>query len=133
MPYALLYRSVSTYPIGTLGMQALSVRSAQRNREAGITGLLLHGLHTQVEGVPGAFVQWIEGPEDEVRELFHSIESDDRHSGIEILASGSVQGLTGGGRLFPDWGMRTEAISDLPASLEGFLAHVRQRPLAQAA
>lgn len=133
--YALLYRSIATHAIGDLSMRALSVRSAQRNARAGITGLLLHGIHSHVPEAPGAFLQWLEGPEDEVRELFHRIEADDRHRDVEVLASG--RDLAGRmGTLFPDWDLGVEFMADLPATLQGFLAYVerqRQGAWAQAA
>ena len=126
MPFALLYRSVCVFPFGDLGIRALTVRAAQRNAAAGITGVLLHGEHSRVEGAPGAFVQWIEGPEGAVRDLFARIRADGRHTEINVLASGATADLAGGAdRLFPDWTMRAEPMSSLPATLGGFLASAR--------
>lgn len=128
MTHALLYHSIATAPLSDLELRALGVRSSQRNARHRITGLLLHGQHAHVPGATGAFVQWIEGPRADVRSLFESIADDPRHTDIETLAEGSLRELTGrDDRLFPGWNMETEAISELPATLEGFLQYVRDR------
>jgi hypothetical protein len=104
------------------------VRSSQQNAPREITGLLLHGQHTYVPGAPGAFVQWLEGPEDTIRALHASICRDERHTEIETLAEGPVRDLAGQtGRLFPEWEMDVQSISELPATLSGFLCYVRDR------
>ena len=125
-PYAILYRSLASRPMGDLGLRALAVRSAQRNARAGITGLLLHGTHSHLPGVPGAFVQWLEGPREEVEALLTRIEADDRHRDLEVLASS--ERLAGqAGRLFPAWDLGVESMGELPATLEGFLGYVRRQ------
>ena len=128
MTHALLYRSIATAPLGDLELRALTVRAAQRNARAGITGLLLHGQHAHVPDAPGAFVQWIEGPRDTIQRLFVSISDDPRHDGIEVLGEGPVSALAErSDPLFPAWGMETESIAELPATLAGFLAYVHGR------
>ena len=127
-PHALLYRSLATRPMADLELRALGARAAQRNARQGITGLLLHGQLEHVTGLPGAFVQWLEGPEDAVRDLFESIREDARHDEIEVVAEGPVAELSERAeRLFPEWSMETEVISELPATLPGFLRYVRER------
>lgn len=101
------------------------VEDAKReNKLRGITGLLLHGRMTYVTGVPGMFVQWIEGGESEVQDLYASIQKDDRHTSVETLAEGSVYELAGRHRLFPFWNMHMESLADLPSTLPGFLRYV---------
>ena len=127
-PYALLYRSLATTPFSDLELRALSTRAAQRNARGEITGLLLHGQMEHVPGLPGAFVQWIEGPEAAVRTLYTSIQLDPRHHQLEVLSEGpALRSAARAGRLFPDWAMEFESISDLPATLSGFLRYVRRK------
>lgn len=126
--YALLYRSLATSPMADLELRALGIRSAERNAREGITGLLLHGEHRHLPGIPGAFVQWIEGPEEAVRILYARIRQDSRHADIETIAEGRSRDLASGApRLFPGWDLEVESIVDLPATLPGFLAYVRER------
>ncbi|OZC01725.1 BLUF domain-containing protein [Rubricoccus marinus] len=128
MLYALLYRSVATHPVGELSLRALTVRAAQRNKELGVTGVLLHGVHEHLPEIPGAFLQWIEGPEEAVRKLFESISDDPRHQNVETIAEGPLAKLAGTNqRLFPDWDMEAGTIGELPATLAGFLTYVRRQ------
>ncbi|HIL58263.1 MAG TPA: BLUF domain-containing protein [Rhodothermales bacterium] len=128
MIYTLLYHSVATAPLSDLEVRALVVRSSQRNALRGITGLLLYGRHQHVPTAPGAFVQWIEGPEAAVRDLYSRIQADPRHMDVECLASGPVAETSRQpGRLFPSWHMESETMVDLPATLEGFQRYVREQ------
>src|SRR5271165_5639280 len=52
----------------------------KRNKEAGVTGVLL--LNTE------HFVQILEGDEDAVRTIFESIKRDPRHTAVTVIASG---------------------------------------------
>ncbi len=127
MLHAILYRSVATHAFGDLSLRALTVRAAQRNRARGVTGVLLHGTHSHVDDIPGAFLQWLEGPEEAVRGLFESIAEDPRHQNVDIVAEGSLLDLAGTKRrLFPDWDMSEETIGAVPATLAGFLAYIRR-------
>jgi len=84
--------------------RAIVARSAQRNAETGITGLLLvHG---------GWFVQALEGEAAQVRALFATIAADPRHFDIEVLASGQADQ-----RLFADWAMAERRLSPVDQRL----------------
>ena len=63
-----------------------------RNKEAGITGMLLYK--------EGQFMQVLEGEAEAVTATFSRISKDPRHHGIMILVKGSVQE-----RRFPEWSM----------------------------
>jgi hypothetical protein len=47
------------------------------------------------------FLQWLEGPDDAVTDLFARIARDPAHTDVKILSEGKVAQ-----RLFPDWAMR---------------------------
>ena len=119
--HALLYRSRARPGIMAADLNQIIETAQGRNRQLDVTGLLLYGELPAVPGAPGEFVQWVEGPEEAVEELYGLIESDARHFDIETLARGTVRELTeqkgvalADGRLFPAWSMglvRPEALS----------------------
>ncbi len=66
--------------------------SIGRNRLADVTGLLL--------AHDGWFVQALEGPEDQVRQLMARIGQDRRHREVRVISAASADS-----RLFKDWNM----------------------------
>jgi hypothetical protein len=74
-----------------------------------ITGLLLYS--------EGNFIQLLEGEEQDVKITFNRINQDQRHKGITIIASGTIEY-----RNFPEWAMGFKSIyaNDL-AELNGYL------------
>ncbi len=66
--------------------------SIGRNRLADVTGLLL--IHD------GWFVQALEGPENQVRQLMEQIRTDPRHREVRVISATSAES-----RLFKDWNM----------------------------
>lgn len=134
--YALLYRSRSR-----AGAQFLArdlndiIEAAERNNpDLGVTGLLLYAELEIVPGAPGSFLQWIEGPQESVESLFATIEADERHTAIQVLGRGDSSDLASRGttvladhlgRLFPIWSMGMVRLSELPATLDGFLDFAR--------
>ena len=72
----------------------------------------------------GHFAQWLEGPEEAVRDLSRRISADPRHEDCETTAEGPTGALVGrDARLFPHWSMALERPSTLPFSVEAFLAY----------
>ncbi|MFD1796068.1 BLUF domain-containing protein [Paracoccus aurantiacus] len=63
-----------------------------RNTQAGLTGFL----HAE----DGVFVQWLEGPEEEIGPVVKSIMDDSRHRDITIYGEGEIDA-----RKFPNWTM----------------------------
>jgi hypothetical protein len=89
----LLYRSVAVAPFSDRELSALARQAQQRNAAASLSGLLVYDR--------GRFVQWLEGPWDNLHRVWESIQRDPRHHRIERLhAPWSPQ------RLFPDWSMQ---------------------------
>ena len=93
--------------------------SRRNNARDGLTGALVYDNTT--------FLQWLEGGEAEIREVFGRISRDTRHGDIKLL---TVQSLED--RWFPDWSM-TAAVTEgqtlrglklVPhISLSGFAPH----------
>ena len=131
--HVVLYRSRERPGLLASDLNDIAETAQARNGTLGVTGLLLRGHLEVIPGAPGEFVQWIEGPEDAVEDLFGRIESDPRHTDVEVLARGPLDTIlseshagTGfhGDRLFPAWSMGLVRLADLPATADGFLRFV---------
>ena len=102
--HRLFYRSRPT-PATTADLdfqvQQIIGAAIRRNRDVGLTGLLLT--------VQGHFVQALEGNVDAVRTTYARISMDTRHHDLHIIAQGPAEK-----RLFGEWNMcaRTLAPSD---------------------
>ena len=89
------YVSRYAQPMDEEQLRTLGAGAADKNRELGVTGVLM------VSG--GLFYQVLEGPEGKVDQLYSTIVGDGRHT--DILLLNSEEGVSG--RLFPDWSMKT--------------------------
>ena len=65
-------------------------RARARNKEYDITGVLLHN--------NGNFVQYIEGPKDNLDIIYKIIQEDARHTGLILISREAIQS-----RQFGDW------------------------------
>jgi hypothetical protein len=136
--YTLLYRSRAVRALDAHDLLRLLMVALRHNARDGITGVLLYGPLEPLPDAktdlmmlssvipfdgPGAFVQWLEGPEADVRALyFDRISQDTRHTDLELLETG-----TSTHRLFPHWAMALEPSVALPSSSEAIarLAAIR--------
>lgn len=84
-------------------LQALLSTSVRRNRELGVTGMLLYA--------HGGFMQLLEGEEAAVRALFDRVRRDDRHRRVTVLVQGPVAERT-----FADWAMAYRCLEDEAAA-----------------
>lgn len=73
-------------------LRELLQRSQEKNRRLEITGLLVYG--------GGNFMQVVEGPEENVRELYQVVCQDPRHKDLYTLFEEPLEQ-----REFPDWSM----------------------------
>ncbi|MGI4808376.1 MAG: BLUF domain-containing protein [Janthinobacterium lividum] len=73
----LVYRSRATRPLTPAELLDLTKVAERRNRAESITGLMLYD--------DSSFFQWLEGPDDAVARVMHSITGDTRHTDIEVL------------------------------------------------
>lgn len=90
--YQLIYQSACRAGLTTDGLRRIARESVVRNRERGISGVMLVQDTT--------VLQVIEGEEDAVRSLYHAISQDTRHGGCTILLTRECET-----RSFPDWRM----------------------------
>ena len=88
----IVYTSTATAPLGRAELMELLRGNVQRNKQAGITGLLLYQ--------DGAFMQALEGEEEAVIKLFGKISRDPRHHRVIPLLHEPI-----GQRNFPDSAM----------------------------
>lgn len=106
----LLYRSKATNTLGSLHLFNMLTEARAKNATLGITG---HLLYTEE-----VFVQCIEGPPESIAALWGSLQRDERHYDIELLARGPLEK-----RHFSDW---TMAFSSYPSlnrfDMPGFFA-----------
>ncbi len=127
--YALLYRSTATCGLAEADYDAIRDAARARNGLWGVTGVLLCASSATDESDPrGAacplgFVQWIEGEEETIRDLYAHIRADTRHGDtVEIASGDALAAHTGGERLFPAWEMHVVMVASLPETVESFLA-----------
>ncbi|GLB65448.1 hypothetical protein NCCP2495_33300 [Dietzia sp. NCCP-2495] len=88
----LVYSSVATRTMLPADLESILFTARRENLKAGITGLLLY------RGT--SFVQFLEGPPDEIDALMDRISVDDRHSRLQVLMVERVDQ-----RSFEDWRM----------------------------
>ncbi len=91
MPYQLTYRSDAKEGLSDQDIAEILRCSQKNNRECGISGRLAYR--------DGYFLQFLEGEENEVKNLYFTIEDDNRHNNVKLLHDGPSDG-----RIFSDWG-----------------------------
>ncbi|MEM6998943.1 MAG: BLUF domain-containing protein [Pseudomonadota bacterium] len=89
----LLYRSRATNAMSGDELRDLLKKARERNASENLTGLLVHDR--------GRFVQWLEGPPENLQRIWTSIKSDPRHSDVERIFVPRLQQ-----RMFSDWDMQ---------------------------
>ena len=89
----IVYHSKASVDFTELDLLYLLAGSRARNRDEGVTGILVYDR--------GAFFQWIEGPNLPLQRVWNSIRKDPRHHDIQVLADTSIPI-----RLFQDWHMQ---------------------------
>ena len=89
----LSYRSLAAPDLTEASVESLVARAQRFNARAGITGVLLYDTTY--------FLQILEGPLEEVTQLFSTISADPRHAEVRPFA---IRWL--GARRFEDWSMQ---------------------------
>lgn len=90
--WTIVYVSSAWRVFDNMALSDILAASRDRNREAGITGLLLYS--------GGNIIQCLEGPAESVRETFARISRDGRHHDIWVLLDEQVNE-----RSFAQWEM----------------------------
>ncbi len=81
--YHLVYLSAATDEFSEDDLTDILAASRRNNPKRDITGMLLYS--------DGGFIQALEGPKQEVLDLYEKIEQDPRHSGAIMLANGPIE------------------------------------------
>ena len=89
---AIFYSSRKSDDLKVSDIEDLITHSIENNSKKDITGLLIE--------YKANFLQYLEGPENAVYELYNKIKVDTRHSNVVI-----VQDLEIEDRIFPNWNM----------------------------
>lgn len=106
----LIYKSQTSWELlSNEVLLEMTKTSAENNASREITGLLL------LSGE--SFLQVLEGPADEVNELYLKIARDKRHGSLRLLRYEPVTR-----RSFEDWSMHVVDLDDLPPAQRGILA-----------
>jgi hypothetical protein len=93
MVYHKSYISRANKKMSSDELKQLEDFAASNNVKYDITGFLVYdGFH---------FFQYIEGPEENIKQLYSNIEKDGRHSGVTEMSSGEIPF-----RLLPKWSMK---------------------------
>jgi hypothetical protein len=91
--YNLVYCSTASAAVDAAAVDEIVAQARRNNAAHGITGLLVFG--------GGVFFQWLEGPRDNVSQLFTNLRKDPRHQSIVLLSEDEEIRE----RLFPAWDM----------------------------
>ncbi len=105
--YHIVYLSAASHSLSDDDLRAILSTSRPNNRKRGITGMLLYS--------DGGFIQALEGPKEEVTDLYRTIERDPRHGRIITLLEGPIEA-----RNFPEWEMGFEHVAPETPELPGF-------------
>lgn len=96
---SLVYASTAASDFDDAALAALLQQARRANAARGITGVLLYR--------GGRFVQFLEGPEHEVRAVFETIAADPRHTGVRTLDEGRPAA-----RQFAEWTMGYQPVRE---------------------
>jgi len=89
---SLVYVSSAVKLLSSEEIEYLLTRARERNEEYGITGVLLY--------IGGNFMQYIEGPADNLEVIYKIIREDKQHTGIILVTRETIKE-----REFSDWSM----------------------------
>ena len=102
MIYQMSYISRSKTKMSSKELEQLELHASSMNQKFEITGFLVYdGFH---------FFQYIEGPEEHIKQLYSNICNDTRHGSVTELSSGNVEE-----RLLPQWSMKSFLPGDFVA------------------
>lgn len=116
----LAYFSSATAPFSPDALGALLARAQANNAALGVTGLLCH--------YDGSFLQFLEGPETTVDDLFARISADPRHHAVILMHRAPVDV-----RAFADWAMALVSPTEVSQAQRAFALGLREIEISAAA
>ena len=90
--FKIVYCSRATKLPSSTELNALLIQARNFNSANGITGILLYK--------DGSYLQYIEGEQEVINQLYTSIKRDQRHYNVKTLVSGKIEQ-----RVFHNWHM----------------------------
>jgi len=93
------YMSAQSRVMSRKSIEDFLFQVREKNKQLTITGVLLL--------IQGKFVQYIEGPAQEIDKVYESISKDSRHKDLILLDSGDLSE-----RQFKDWSMAYKKVHD---------------------
>ena len=93
------YMSNQANVLSEADIDELLFQVREKNKRLAITGLLLL--------IQGKFIQYIEGPKNEIDNVYKKIKNDPRHNSLLLLDKGSLEE-----RQFTNWSMAYQKIKD---------------------
>ncbi|GGE58987.1 FAD-dependent sensor of blue light [Pedobacter psychrotolerans] len=114
--YRLIYTSIASAVMQPAELIEILKYSRDWNKAHYITGCLAY-IEGNLDKVHQCrFIQVLEGPEEEVHDLFQNISKDSRHNGVTLIKRGQIET-----RHFESWEMGFEKMTlDGNATLQGF-------------
>ena len=106
--YQLVFTSAATQALDVGELLEMLEKSRENNKKHGVTGALLY--------LSGVFLQVLEGPKDDILQLYELIQKDNRNKDIDPINVGPIEK-----REFKGWSMGFAAPSlDQVQDVEGF-------------
>ena len=105
--FRLVYVSNATSPLKLEELKEIEKVAIRNNGELQITGLLTY--------CDGKFMQFLEGEQADVDEVFEKIVGDGRHHSIDVIRQGNIPK-----RQFKDWSMKYADVHDIKEN-EGYI------------
>lgn len=109
----IVYESLASDSLGEEEVLNILRKSQVRNNQAHISGILLFRGQR--------FLQFLEGPPEQVEALYERIERDPRHHGLHVLSKTNGEKL-----LMPTWAMAYAAARKVANGDETFVLNYRQ-------
>lgn len=113
MPFYLVYTSLPRIEMSKSTLDEITRISIRNNRKKGITGILL--------GIESRYLQFLEGDEEEVLQLFERIKQDPRHYELNKWVQGHSDE-----RIFSDWSMASWLLTNEELKSIKALNEIRQ-------
>ena len=113
MPFYLVYTSLPRIEMSKSTLDEITRISIRNNRKKGITGILL--------GIESRYLQFLEGDEEEVLQLFERIKQDPRHYELNKWVQGHSDE-----RIFSAWSMASWLLTNEELKSIKALNEIRQ-------
>lgn len=107
---SVIYLSSAVEPLSQNALRDLLAVSRRNNAAMGIGGILLYW--------DGNFLQYIEGPREQIDLLMAKVQQDPRHGGLIVLQRENIAA-----RAFPEWSMAFEMMKGTDDGQSDYLSN----------